>query len=59
MKKKIDAISEAAAILGLDKENLTEEQAMKVLRNLVMSNSDIRIRKARNDQQKRRELFDE
>ena len=59
MKKKIDAISEAAAILGLDKENLTEEQAMKVLRNLVMSNSDIRIRKARNDQQKRRELLDE
>lgn len=59
MKKKIDAISEAAAILGVDKENLTEEQAMKVLRNLVMSNSDIRIRKARNDQQKRRELFDE
>jgi hypothetical protein len=59
VKKKIDAISEAAAILGLDKENLTEEQAMKVLRNLVMSNSDIRIRKARNDQQKRRELFDE
>ena len=59
MKKKIDAIAEAAAILGVDKENLTEEQAMKVLRNLVMSNSDIRIRKARNDQQKRRELFDE
>jgi hypothetical protein len=59
VKKKIDAISEAAAILGVDKENLTEEQAMKVLRNLVMSNSDIRIRKARNDQQKRRELFDE
>ena len=59
MKKNIDAISEAAAILGVDKENLTEEQAMKILRNLVMSNSDIRIRKARNDQQKRRELFDE
>ena len=59
MKKKIDAISEAAAILGVDKENLTEEQAMKILRNLVMSNSDIRIRKARNDQRKRRELFDE
>jgi hypothetical protein len=59
VKKKIDAIAEAAAILGVDKENLTEEQAMKVLRNLVMSNSDIRIRKARNDQQKRRELFDE
>jgi hypothetical protein len=59
MKKKIDAISEAAAILGVDRENLTEEQAMKILRNLVMSNSDIRIRKARNDKQKRRELFDE
>ena len=33
MKKKIDAISEAAALLGVDRENLTEEQAMKILRN--------------------------
>lgn len=59
MKKKLDAIAEAAALIGLDRQDLTEEQAMKILRNLVMSNSDIRIRRARNDKEKRKELFDE
>jgi len=59
MKKKLDAIAEAAALIGVDRQDLTEEQAMKILRNLVMSNSDIRIRRARNDKAKRKELFDE
>jgi hypothetical protein len=59
MKKKLDAIAEAAALIGVDRQDLTEEQAMKILRNLVMSNSDIRIRRARNDKEKRKELFDE
>jgi hypothetical protein len=59
MKKKIDAISEAAALIGVDRQDLTEEQAIKILRNLVMSNSDIRIRKARNDQEKRKGLLNE
>lgn len=59
MKKKLDAIAEAAALIGVDRQDLTEEQAMKILRNLVMSNSDIRIRRARSDKEKRKELFDE
>ena len=59
MKKKLDAIAEAAALIGVDRQDLTEEQAMKILRNLVMSNSDIRIRRARNDKENRKELFDE
>ena len=47
MKKKIDAISEAAAIIGADPSTLTEEQAQKILRSMVMSNESIRIRKAK------------
>lgn len=49
MKKKIDAISEAAAIIGADPSTLTEEQAQKILRSMVMSNESIRIRKAKNN----------
>jgi hypothetical protein len=48
MKKKIDAISEAAAIIGADPSTLDEEQAQKILRSMVMSNESIRIRKAKN-----------
>jgi hypothetical protein len=48
MKKKIDAISEAAAIIGADPSTLTEEQAQNILRYMVMSNESIRIRKAKN-----------
>jgi hypothetical protein len=49
MKKKIDAIAEAAAMIGADPSTLTEEQAQKILRNMVMSNESIRIRKAKNN----------
>lgn len=59
MKKKIDAIAQAAALIGVDQETLTEEQAMKILRNLVMSNSSIRIRRAHNDRNKRKGMLDE
>lgn len=52
MKKKIDAISEAAAIIGADPSTLTEEEAQKILRHMVMSNESIRIRKALNSIEK-------
>lgn len=56
MKDKIDAIAEAAALIGADEESLTEEQAQSILRALVMSNESVRIRKAKNDQEKRRNI---
>ena len=46
MDKKFNAISEAAALIGASEDSLTEEQAQKLLRSLVMSNRNIRIRKA-------------
>lgn len=45
MDKKLNAIEEAAALIGADPETLTEEQAMKVLRHMVMTHDNIRIRK--------------
>lgn len=59
MKKKIDAISEAAAIIGADPETLSEEQAQKILRTMVMSNESIRIRKAKNNIKKTKGRDDE
>jgi hypothetical protein len=56
MKKKIDAISEAAAIIGADPESLTEEQALKILRSLVMTNESVRIRKALNSFNRKKEI---
>jgi len=47
MDKKFNAISEAAALIGASEDSLTEEQAQKLLRSLVISNKNIRIRKAR------------
>jgi|LauGreDrversion4_2_1035121.scaffolds.fasta_scaffold884280_2 hypothetical protein len=56
MKKKMDAISEAAAIIGADPESLTEEQALKILRSLVMTNESVRIRKALNSFNRKKEI---
>lgn len=47
MDNKFNAISEAAALIGASEDSLTEEQAQKLLRSLVISNKNIRIRKAR------------
>lgn len=47
MDEKIRIIREAAAIIGADEETLSEEEARKILRSLVISNNSIRIRKAR------------
>jgi hypothetical protein len=56
MKKKIDAIAEAAAIIGADPDSLTEEQALKILRSLVMTNESVRIRKALNSFNRKKEI---
>lgn len=56
MKKKISAIAEAAAIIGADPGLLTEEQAMKILRSLVMTNESIRIRKALNSFERQKDI---
>jgi hypothetical protein len=56
MKKKMDAISEVAAIIGADPESLTEEQALKILRSLVMTNESVRIRKALNSFNRKKEI---
>jgi len=56
MKKKMDAISEAAAIIGAEPESLTEEQALKILRSLVMTNESVRIRKALNSFNRKKEI---
>jgi hypothetical protein len=56
MKKKMNAISEAAAIIGADPESLTEEQALKILRSLVMTNESVRIRKALNSFNRKKEI---
>lgn len=45
MEKKLSAIDEAAALLGADPSTLTEDQAINVLRRMVMTNESIRIRK--------------
>lgn len=59
MDKKFNAISEAAAIIGASEDSLTEEEAQKLLRTLVISNKNIRIRKARAGINKTREGRDE
>jgi len=56
MKKKIDAIAEAAAIIGAEPDSLTEEQALKILRSLVMTNESVRIRKALNSFNRKKEI---
>lgn len=45
MEKKLSAIDEAAALIGADPETLTEDQARKILRRMVMTSDNIRIRK--------------
>lgn len=52
----MNAISEAAAIIGADPESLTEEQALKILRSLVMTNESVRIRKALNSFNRKKEI---
>jgi hypothetical protein len=59
MDKKFNAISEAAALIGASEDSLTEEQAQKLLRSLVISNKNIRIRKARAGVDRMREERDE
>lgn len=56
MKKKMNAIAEAAAIIGADPGSLTEEQALKILRSLVMTNESIRIRKALNSFERQKDV---
>ena len=56
MKKKIDAIAEAAAIIGAEPDSLTEDQALKILRSLVMTNESVRIRKALNSFNRKKEI---
>ena len=56
MKKKMNAIAEAAAIIGADPESLTEDQALKILRSLVMTNESIRIRKALNSFERQKDI---
>ena len=55
MDNKFSAISEAAALIGASGDSLTEEQAQKLLRSLVISNKNIRIRKARAGVERMRE----
>jgi hypothetical protein len=55
MDNKFNAISEAAALIGAGEDSLTEEQAQKLLRSLVISNKNIRIRKARAGVERMRE----
>jgi hypothetical protein len=59
MDKKFNAISEAAALIGASEDSLTEEQAQKLLRSLVISNKNVRIRKARAGVERMREERDE
>jgi hypothetical protein len=44
MEKKLNAIEEAAALIGAEPDSLSEEQAMRILRHMVMTNDSIRIR---------------
>lgn len=55
MDKKIKIIQEAASLIGADEEDISEEEAQKMLRSLVMSNDNIRIRKARSTLNRTRE----
>lgn len=59
MDNKFNAISEAAALIGASEDSLTEEQAQKLLRSLVISNKNVRIRKARAGVERMREERDE
>lgn len=59
MEKRIGIIREAAALIGADESDLTEEQATKLLRSLVMNNNNLRIRKARANVDRIREERDE
>jgi len=56
---KIRIIREAAALIGADEESLSEEEARKILRSLVMSNNTLRIRKAKSNVNRVREERDE
>lgn len=47
MDEKLKNIREAAALIGADETQISEDEAQKILRSLVMSNDNIRIRKAR------------
>jgi hypothetical protein len=55
VEDKIRIIREAAAIVGADEDSLTEDEARKILRSLVMSNDSIRIRKAKSSVNRVRE----
>lgn len=59
MDDKIRIIREAAALIGADEESLSEEEARKILRSLVMSNNTLRIRKAKSNVNRVREERDE
>lgn len=59
MDNRFNAISEAAALIGASEDSLTEDQAQKLLRSLVISNKNIRIRKARAGLEKMRGERDE
>lgn len=59
MDDKIKIIREAAALIGADEESLSEEEARKILRSLVMSNNTLRIRKAKSNVNRVREERDE
>jgi plasmid stability protein len=47
MDEKMRIIREAAALIGADEETLSEDEARKILRSLVMTNESVRIRKAK------------
>lgn len=46
-------IRTAAKLLGVEPDELTEEQAKEVLQKMVMRNDDVRIRKAGEDMRNR------
>lgn len=59
MEDKMKVIREAAALIGADEETLTEDEAKKILRSMVMSNENVRIRRARANFNRIREERDE
>lgn len=59
MDDKIRIIREAAALIGADEDSLSEKEARSILRSLVMSNNNIRIRKAKSNVNRVREERDE
>lgn len=59
MDDKIRIIREAAALIGADEDSLSEKEARSILRSLVMSNNNLRIRKAKSNVNRVREERDE